>query len=86
MRITQQKDSRQKREGEYDDGDEGEEEIQSPVREKTPTPSWMKQTEGGANLLQGSPFRSGKRGGRGERVSSVFQRDGVAFQTEVDEP
>ena len=40
----------------------------------------MRQTGGGANLSQGSPSSSARRGGRGGRVSSVFQQDGVAFQ------
>ena len=45
-----------------------------------PTFAWMKQTGNGANLSQRSPCCSVKRGGRGGRASSVFQRDGVAFQ------
>ena len=49
-----QKDSRRRREAEYDDGNEGDEEVQSSVREKIPTPSWTMKTGGGANLSQGS--------------------------------
>ena len=78
--YSEQKANPRRREAKHDDGDEGEEEVQSPVRGHTPTPSWMKRTVGGANLSQGSPSRSVKRGGRGGRVSSVFQRDAVAFQ------
>ena len=38
--YPEQKDSRRRREADYDDGDdEAEEEVQSPVRGKTPTPS-----------------------------------------------
>ena len=38
---SEQKDSRRRRETEYDDGDEDEEEAQTPVRGKTPTPSYL---------------------------------------------
>ena len=58
---SEQKDHRRCQEIKHDD-DEYEEEAQFPEREKAPTPAWMRQTGGGANLSPGFRSRSVKWG------------------------